>query len=150
MGTEVNVQLDQRAYCEKWLSKFEMLDCVGAKTPIESGLLLCKSKDCPRDVVYQQGICGLVYLSLCTRPDTVYAMNYLSQFNDSYGKEHWHAVLRIFRYLKGTMEFGINHSKSENDVTGFCDASFANDLEGRKSVSGYVFKLSNGPISWKS
>ncbi|XP_064120728.1 uncharacterized protein LOC135225326 [Macrobrachium nipponense] len=142
--TAVSVKLDRRAYCEKLLSKFEMLDCASAKTPIESGLLLRKSKDCPK------AIGGLLYLSICTRPDIAYAVNYLSQFNYSYGKDRWHAVLRISGYLKETMEFGINYSKSENDVAGFCDPSFANDLEGRKSESGYVFKLSNGPISWES
>jgi hypothetical protein len=33
---------------------------------------------------------------------------------------------------------------------GFCDASFAADQDDRKSTSGYIFFLSNGPISWQS
>ena len=126
-----------------------MMDCVSVKTPIENGLMLTKKSECAKDLPYQQAIGGLWYLSLCTRPDIAYAVNYLSQFNNCYGKEHWNAVLRIFKYLNGTLDYGIMYCKSQTDILGSCDASFGN-LEGKKSVSGYVFKMSDGPISWVS
>ena len=35
-----------------------------------------------------------------TRPDICYAVSQVAKFNDCFGREHWKAVLRIFRYLK--------------------------------------------------
>jgi len=33
---------------------------------------------------------------------------------------------------------------------GYCDAEWARDLYDRKSTSGYIFKLSEGAITWNS
>jgi hypothetical protein len=41
-------------------------------------------------------------------------------------------------------------SPSPNEPIGYSDASFATDPDDRKSTSGYVFILANGPISWQS
>lgn len=91
-----------------------------------------------------------MYLSLCTRPDIAFAENSLSQYNNCFGEEHSRAVERAFTYLKGTMDKGIVYTNDEKDVIGYCDASFANDLEARKPVSGFVFTLSGSAISWES
>lgn len=141
--TKDYIKLDQKGYCERLLQKFGMMDCVSVKTPMECGLILSKKTEFAKDIPYQQAVGGLLYLSLCTRPDIAFAVNYLSQFNNCYGKEHWNAVLRIFRYLKGSMDYGIVYSKSDMYLLGYCDAAFAN-LEEIKSVSGYLFKMSYG------
>ena len=62
------------------------------------------------------------------------------------------AVKRIIRYLKGTLRFiGILCTRSaEDDLIGFSDSDWAGDLDNRKSTSGYLFKLSSGPISWRN
>lgn len=36
------------------------------------------------------------------------------------------------------------------ELQGFADADFANDLDDRKSVSGYVFKLFGNTVSWST
>ena len=139
--TENGLKLYQKSDCEELLSKFGMLDCVPVKTPIKCDLL---------------AIGGLLHLSLCTRPDIAYSVNYLSQFNNSYGKEEWSAVQRVFKFFKGTMDFGVQYTNDELDKIGYCCASFANDLCGRKYVSGYVFcccfflTLCNGAVSLES
>jgi hypothetical protein len=58
-------------------------------------------------------------------------------------------VKRIFRYLQGSKLLKLFYFKSSPDIIGYSDADFANDPD-RKSVSGYVFKMNGGPISWKS
>lgn len=66
-------------------------------------------------------------------------------------RSHWLAVKRIVRYLKGTQDFGIKYSHSEDgQLVGYSDADFAGDVCDRKSTTGYIFYLSYGPISWKS
>lgn len=51
---------------------------------------------------------------------------------------------RIFRYLQGTENHGINNFQ------GYSDADWAGDVNDRKSTSGYIFLFAGGPISWES
>ena len=56
------------------------------------------------------------------------------------------------RYLKGTIDHSIVYGNSGSDLEliGFTDADYAGCVRTRKSVSGSVFMLNNGPISWSS
>lgn len=89
--------------------------------------LLSVSEGNEIDVVYQQLIGSLMYLSVTTRPDIAYAVSYLSQFNLKHSNEHWQAAKRVFRYLKGTSDFGLIYSKTDNcKLVGYVDADWAN------------------------
>ena len=55
---------------------------------------------------YQRLIGKLLYLSH-TWPDISYPVNVLIQFMRSPQKSHYHAALRVLRYLKGTVGLGI-------------------------------------------
>ena len=46
------------------------------------------------------------------------------------------------------MRLTYQGSKSKDGLTGYVDADWAGDVNDQKSVSGYVFKLANGAISW--
>ena len=37
-----------------------------------------------------------------------------------------------------------------SDFKCYVDASFAEDLDTRRSTTGYVFKIAGGPVSWQS
>ena len=37
-----------------------------------------------------------------------------------------------------------------NQLVGFCDADFANDVETRKSHSGFAFMTNHAAVDWKS
>jgi len=67
-------------------------------------------------------------------------------------EKDWMNVKRILRYLQSTKTMKIIYSNHSNDqqITGYCDASYAEDRKDRKSTSGYLFMKANGPISWKS
>ncbi|UYV77601.1 hypothetical protein LAZ67_15001684 [Cordylochernes scorpioides] len=116
---------------------------------------------CPKDdqeieemnkIPYRQTIGSLMYLMTGTRPDIAYAVSRVSQFMNNPGPSHWTAVKKIFGYLKSTKNIGICFGGSSCTTTliGFSDADFAGDLDTRKSTTGYVFMLNNGPISWCS
>ena len=36
------------------------------------------------------------------------------------------------------------------EVIGYSDADFAGCVDSRKSTSGYIFKLADGAVSWRS
>lgn len=111
VGIEINqthntITLKQGKYVEKLLAKFKMEECKSCVTPIEPHLKLEKLAKCDESLPYQNLIGSLMFLAVATRPDIMFAVSYLSQFNNCYGTEHFKSAKRILRYLKGTKEIG--------------------------------------------
>lgn len=75
-------------------------------------------------------------------------MNQVSRFFNKWNDEHWYVVKRILRYLKYTAHYKIMYRMTSHiEVIGYTDADC---LDIRKFISGYVFVLANGSITWKS
>ncbi|CAK9833101.1 Retrovirus-related Pol polyprotein from transposon TNT 1-94 [Anthophora retusa] len=135
-----------------------MSEANSSNVPAEPGLRLCKKQKNEKqiytvaNVPYSEAVGSLLFAARVCRPDIEYAVNYASQFLDSYGQEHWQAVKRIIRYLIGTRDLGIIFGNSGNsfEVKNFTDADYAGCVESRKSQSGFVFLLNGGPVSWSS
>lgn len=61
------------------------------------------------------------------------------------------AAKRILRYLKGTTELGIFYKgDGSSKLLAFMDSGYADDLDDRRSTSGYVFMIGSGVVSWSS
>lgn len=156
---EGKIFLDQKKYIEEILAKFRMQDCNPVKTPSDPNQKLTKTMSPQSDeeanemsnVPYQEAVGSILYLAQCTRPDISFAIANVSKFNQNPGRAHWNAVKRIFRYLKGTMDYKLEYSAGANsNIIGYSDADWAADTDDRKSCTGYVFKLQGGAISWAS
>ena len=64
---------------------------------------------------------------------------------------HWREAKRIINFVQGTRTHEIFYkAKSNLDLIGFTDSDWACDNTDRKSTSGYLFMLAEGPISWSS
>ena len=49
------------------------------------------------------------------------------------------------------MNYGIHYKKGgDSELLAFTDSGYALDMEDRKSISGYVFFMSSGVVSWCS
>lgn len=148
------IAIDQEKYIKDMLKRFKMEDCNAVSTPMEMKCKLTKPDiEDAIEVPFQELIGSLLFLARVTRPDILYAVNYLSKFNNCHGQEQWVAAKRILRYLKGTIGKKIVYSRgSQNDVkiTGFCDADFAGDPEDRRSTTGFVFLVSGGAVTWNT
>ena len=59
--------------------------------------------------LYRQLVGSLIYL-IVTRPDIFYAVHVVSQFMATLTSPHYTVVLRILRYLKGTIFDGLHFS----------------------------------------
>ncbi|XP_063371843.1 uncharacterized protein LOC134660073 [Cydia amplana] len=128
-----------------------MEDCKTTTTPIEINLNLEPNKKGGEDILpYRKLIGTLMYISVATRPDITYAVNYLSRFNDSFGPEHFRSAKRVLRYLKGTTNVGLTYTKSQKPLDGMADADWGACKLDRKSCSGYTFKYAGAAISWAS
>jgi len=86
-----------------------------------------------------------LYLSVSTRPD-YYAVSNLASFSSNPTKQHWTVLKHVIRYLKGTLNHGIN----SKECVAYSDADWAGDIDDRKSTSGYLFQISGGAVTWKS
>jgi len=132
-----------------------------ASTPLESGVKLTtvdydeatgRTDDplCTDVTAYQRLIGRLLYLTT-TRPDISFAVQVLSQFMQRPKVSHWEAALRLVKYIKGCPGQGILLSSGpSNQMEAFCDSDWAACPNTRRSVTGYVIKLGNSLISWKS
>jgi hypothetical protein len=60
-------------------------------------------------------------------------------------------MLRIFRYLKGTTNFGIWYPKgNELTLVTYIDVDLARSFDYRRSTSGATFYLGDCLVSWLS
>jgi hypothetical protein len=103
-------------------------------------------------VSYASAVGCLMYAMVCTRLDLAHVVSVVSKCMANPGKQHWNTVKWIFRYLKGTTDYGITfvRQKSDLSVVGYVDTDYAEDLDDKRSTTGYVFALTGGPICWKS
>eukprot|EP00253_Pinus_taeda_P024748 PITA_24748 len=122
------------------------------------------AKQCPKTqeeeedmsrVPYASVVDSLMYEMVYTRPDIAHAVGVLSRFMSKPAKEHWTTMKRVFRYLRGTSDYGLCYQGRAGldrvlDIHGFVDAEWAGDLDKRRSTSGYVFNLFGGAINWMS
>ncbi|KAH9803716.1 hypothetical protein KPL71_001892 [Citrus sinensis] len=83
-------------------------------------------------------------------PDIAQAVGAVSRYMANPGGEHWIAVKRILRYIRGTSDVALCYGESEFTVRGYVDSDFARDLDKRKSTTGYVFTLAGATVSWVS
>uniref|UniRef100_A0A0C9S056 POLX_1 protein n=1 Tax=Fopius arisanus TaxID=64838 RepID=A0A0C9S056_9HYME len=101
-------------------------------------------------VPYQEAVGALLYLSQATRPDIAHTMSVLSKYNQLPRSIHWKAIKRVFRYLKGTIDYRLRLCKGADTMTGYSDADMANNIIDRRSVTGYAFVMQGAAISWAS
>ena len=112
-------------------------------------------------VPYREAVGCLMFLMKGTRPDISYEVTRMAQFNENPGQSHWMAVKRIMRYLKGSMHlslvFGppatnsgsVDDLQNENlSLLAFCDSDWAGNIDNRRSTSGGIFLINNGPVVW--
>ena len=92
----------------------------------------------------------LLYLTH-TRPDICYAVSVASIFMDQPQEIHWKAAKRILNFVQGIRTHGIFYkAKYDLELIGFTNSDWESDSIDKKSTSGYVFMLAEGPISWSS
>ena len=151
---EKSIWIGQPTYTASILEKFGMKYAKSIATPVNIGSKLVKATEKDELVdagLYQSAVGRLQYLSTITRPDITFAVSNVAKFCSKPTKEHWTAVKRIMRYLKGTQNHGLLYKKaSSGTCISFSDSDWAGNLDDRRSTSGYIFQVGGTAISWKS
>ncbi|MCO5567543.1 hypothetical protein L7F22_021237 [Adiantum nelumboides] len=127
-------------------------------TPMQPCLKLSKD-DCPKSdaekaemakVLYSSAVGSLMYAMVTTRPDIAIVVGVVSRYMANPGKNHWNAVKRLLRYLKGTASKCLRFENSEASIVGYTDADYAGCSDTRKSTFSYVFLVVKAAVSWRS
>jgi hypothetical protein len=91
------------------------------------------------------------YLASGTRPDLAYSVGQVQLYTAFPRRHHWAALMRIMRYIKGTINHGLAfYADGEKKIVGWCDSDWAGNESDRTSTSGYVFTYLGTAFSWKS
>jgi hypothetical protein len=155
--TKRTITLSQKAYIEKILDRYGYgRRGRGAKTPMVTGQQLeafhgTASQASRQEFIVQLG--AVMYAMVITRPDIAFPVSTLAQHANNPGPEHRKALQRIFLYLRATLDYCIVLGGVEDDqieLTGYTDASYAEDPDTRRSTGAYIFTLNGGPICWTS
>ncbi|KAK9717116.1 hypothetical protein QE152_g24402 [Popillia japonica] len=127
-----------------------MADSNSISLPIEAGWTPGDSPAAANSDDYREIIGSLMYLTLATRPNLAYAVNVDSRAQES-PTEAVKLVKRILRYLKGTINDGIQFKRTLYTTIGACsDADHAGDKLTRRSTSGMLMKYCEAPVMWRS
>lgn len=153
---DIGIRLDQQTYFESLLEKYNMKKCKPTATPIAPDTQLeLEFSIIPEEEVnqleYQRIVGSLNYAATVTRPDLSYATGKAAQFNSCPTPVNLRQVKRMLRYLKHTIEYGLQYRRDHKDVelVGFTDANWGGDKD-RKSTTGYIFIFAGAAISWNS
>jgi len=136
------ITLTQQSYTESILKLFRMEDCHPVSTPGASNVILTarSAGDISEpDFPFRECIGKLLYLARMTRPDIMTAVCLVARFNNDPTTQHVTAIKRVLRYLAGTSGRGIVLGGQASPVLRLAsDASYAEDLQDRKSTTGVV------------
>ena len=112
-----------------------MQDAKSVSTPVSIGTKLTKCVDNDEKFdrnTYQSAVDCLLDLSTGTRPDIAFAVSNVTKFSSDPTSEHWTALKRILRYLKGTADHGLLYlADDKEELHGYLDSDRAGDVNDR-------------------
>ncbi|XP_028126566.1 uncharacterized protein LOC114323217 [Camellia sinensis] len=116
--------LTQAKYTFDLLARVSLTDCKTVTTSVDPQTCLT-----PLDgplltdaTLYRQLVGSLVYLTV-TRPNIAYVVHIVNQFMTALRSPHYATLVRILRYLKGTLFHGLHYSHhSSLQLHAFFDA----------------------------
>nr|GEV59054.1 zinc finger, CCHC-type [Tanacetum cinerariifolium] len=145
------IVITQSHYIEKILKKFNREDCSPVSTLMDLVEKLKLNTGKPVDQLeYSRDIGCLMYAMTSTRSDFAYDVGRLSRFTSNPSRQHWKAITRVFKYLRCTMKYGLSFVGYPSMLEAYSDASWINHVEDSSFMSGWVFLLGGGAISWAS
>ena len=148
---ENGIFINQSDYTKKILQKFGFSQAYEASTPMDPGIITERLIDDQelKEVPVREIVGSLLYLSTISRPDISFSVNFLSRHVNKPKFVHWKIIQRIFRYLRGTIEYGIFYPDERSTLTIYSDANYGGDITDLNSTNGVLVEF-GGPIVWIS
>ncbi|GJW09755.1 retrovirus-related pol polyprotein from transposon TNT 1-94 [Tanacetum coccineum] len=103
------------------------------------------------DPSHHHGMIDTLFYLTASRHDLQFSICMCARYQARPTKKHLHAVKRIFRYLRGTVNRGLWYPKDSSiALTAFADADHAGCQDTRRSTSGSMQFLGDRLVSWSS
>ncbi|KAK6145353.1 hypothetical protein DH2020_022173 [Rehmannia glutinosa] len=146
------IYISQSKYTKELLKKFGIEEGRTVSTPMATNVKIDKDeKGKSVDESKYRGMIGSLLYLTASRPDILHAVCLCARFQGNPKEFHMSVVKRIFRYLKGTIQYGLFYPKNENfSLKGYSDSDYAGNIDDRKSTSGSCQFLGDCLVSWFS
>lgn len=144
--------LSQQSYANDIISRAGMQSCNSVSTPVDTNSKLSATTGSPfHDPTMYRSLAGALQYLTFTRPDISYAVQQVCMHMHAPTTNHWNALKRIIRYIKGTSSLGLSlGSASSPSLVAYTDADWAGCPDTRRSTSGYCIYFGDNLISWSS
>ena len=152
--------LCQDSYFEKIADMYNLTNRPTKSTPMsQTPLPSCADTVSSIDLrhAFAQRLGSLMYGTRATRPDLAMAQTYYGRFCKNPGQKHIDAVEQALTYGYQTRYLAIEFSAPGDPTAETCtvwtassDASFADDLDTRRSTEGMLITLFGGAIDWRA
>ena len=148
-------------------SKVTRDDCCGGDPKLIAEVQdICKKSG----YEYASAAASLLYAAICTRPDLAFTCKEICKVMADPGPKHFTVLKRALKYLRGTRDLGLKYQARDimdsltmeyvelkatdlpDDVIlrGFCDASYGDDPDTKRSTQGFIAKLCGAGVGWFS
>nr|GEZ22928.1 retrovirus-related Pol polyprotein from transposon TNT 1-94 [Tanacetum cinerariifolium] len=148
----IGIFINQSKYACESLKKYGFESCDPLDTPMVEKSKLDEDREGKAiDASHYHGMIGTLLYLTASRPDLQFAICMCAQYQAQPTEKHVHAVKRIFRYLRRTVNRGLWYPKDSSvALTAFADADHAGCQDTHRSTSGSVQFLRERLISWSS
>ncbi|XP_050920534.1 secreted RxLR effector protein 161-like [Lathyrus oleraceus] len=151
MYSEKGMILHQLKYELELLKRFELLNCKVDVTPADTNQKLDSDSDGDNvDVAMFKQLVGSLRYLCNTIPDICYAVGTVNRFMSKPKWSHYQAGIRILRYIKGTLKYGVlfpSSVETDSEFPSYSDSDWRGDKVDIRITSGYLFKFLGSPIS---
>lgn len=155
------ILLHQSTYIKKILKQFNMHNEKAVRSPMDIRSLdrikdMFRKRELSEPLLgpekpYLSAVGALMFAANQTRADISFPISLLARHSKEPTIRHWNGIRRIFRYLVGTLDWGLYFPiNNVCTLSGFADAGYLSDPADAKSQTGYIFLAGTTAISWKS
>ncbi|GJX95157.1 retrovirus-related pol polyprotein from transposon TNT 1-94 [Tanacetum coccineum] len=148
----IGIFINQSKYALESLKKYGFDSCDPVDTPMVEKSKLDEDKEGKAvDLSHYRSMIGTLLYLTASRPDLQFVICMCARYQARPTEKHLHAVKRIFRYLKGIVNWGLWYLKDSSiTLTAFADADHADCQDTRRSTSGSMQFLGDRLVSWSS
>ncbi|GJU52553.1 retrovirus-related pol polyprotein from transposon TNT 1-94 [Tanacetum coccineum] len=144
--------INQSKYALEYLKKYGMKSSEPMDTlMVEKSKLDEDTQGKAVDPTHYRGMIGTLMYLTASRPDLTFVVCMCARYQAKPTEKHLHAVKRIFKYLRGTVNRGLWYPKDSSiALTAYADADHAGCQDTRRSTSGSMQLLGDRLVSWSS
>ena len=154
------IKLDQIKYIEYITQRFGIEENRSVESPMVENQKLSVDDDMDsltekqlkfvEKFPYRQLMGSILYVNVCTMPSISYAASALGKFNCKPTFLACKALTRLAQYVFNERKRGLMLGGEKLSLVGYADSDWGGDIDTRKSRSGSINYLANGPVVWYS